>query len=180
MAERKWDYKYSMDICPVSLSMNSLRVELVYSFWNFIVYNQFSCSVMSNSLLPHGLQHARLSCPSPAPGASSNSCPSSWWCHPTISSSVIPFSSCIQSFPGSLCIRWPKYWRFSFSISPSSEYSGLIFLEDWLIWSPCCPRDSQESSSTKQFKSINSSAPSLLYGPTLTSIHDYWKSHSFD
>ena len=85
MAERKWDYKYSMDICPLSLSMNSLRVELFYSFWNFIVYNQFSCSVMSDSLRPHGLQHARLPCPSPAPGACSNSCPSSWWCHPTIS-----------------------------------------------------------------------------------------------
>ena len=168
MAERKWDYKYSMDICPVSLSMNSLRVELFYSFWNFIVYNQFSCSVMSDSVRPHGLQHARLPCPSPAPGACSDLCPSSWWCHPTISSSVIPFSSCLQSFPASPCI------------SPSNEYSGLIFLEDWLIWSPCCPRNSQESSSTKRFKSINSSAPSLLYGPTFTSIHDYWKSHSFD
>ena len=99
MAERKWDYKYSMDICPVSLSMNSLRVELFYSFWNFIVYNQFSCSVMSDSVRPHGLQHARLPCPSPAPGACSDLCPSSWWCHPTISSSVIPFSSCLQSFP---------------------------------------------------------------------------------
>ena len=62
---------------------------------------QFSCSVMSDSLLPHGLQHARLSCPSPTPKFCSNSCPSSWWCHPTISSSVVPFSSCLQSFPAS-------------------------------------------------------------------------------
>ena len=60
---------------------------------------QFSYSVMSNSMLPHGLQHARFPCPSPTPGACSNSCPSSWWCHPTIYSSVIPFSSCLQSFP---------------------------------------------------------------------------------
>ena len=60
---------------------------------------QFSCSVMSNSLRPHGLQHARLPCPSPTPGAYSNSCPLSRWCHPTISSSVIPFSSWPQSFP---------------------------------------------------------------------------------
>ena len=62
---------------------------------------QFSCSVMSNCLRPHGLQHARLPCPSTTPGACSNSCPSCWWCHPTISSSVIPFSSCPQSLPAS-------------------------------------------------------------------------------
>ena len=62
---------------------------------------QFSCSVVSNSLPPHGLQHTWLPCPSPTPGAYSNSCPSSWWCHPTILSSVIPFSSCLQSFPSS-------------------------------------------------------------------------------
>ena len=62
---------------------------------------QFRCSVMSDSLPPHGLQHARLSCPSPTPGAYSNSCPLSRWCHPTISSSVVPFSSCLQSFPAS-------------------------------------------------------------------------------
>ena len=61
----------------------------------------FICSVMSNSLWTHGLQHARLPCPSPSPGACSNSCPSSWWCHPTISSSVIPSSSPLQSFPAS-------------------------------------------------------------------------------
>ena len=62
---------------------------------------QFSCSVMSNSLWPHGLQHTRPPCPSPTPGVYSNSCPSSWWCHPTISSSVVPFYSCLQSFPAS-------------------------------------------------------------------------------
>ena len=63
--------------------------------------SQSSCSVMSNSLWPHGLQHARLPCPSLTPGACSNLCPSSLWCHPTISSSVVPFSSCLQSFPAS-------------------------------------------------------------------------------
>ena len=62
---------------------------------------QFSCSVVSDSLWSHGLQHARLPCPSPTPGACSNSCPLSWWCHPTISSSVVPFSSCLQPFPAS-------------------------------------------------------------------------------
>ena len=103
---------------------------------------QFSCSVVSDSLRPHGLQHARLPCPSPSPGACSNSCPLSWWCHPTISSSAAPFYSCSQSFPASgrvfsreLAVRiwWPKYWSFSFNISPSNEYSGLVsFRMDWL------------------------------------------------
>ena len=90
---------------------------------------------------PHGLQHTRLPCPSPTPRACSNSRPSHWWCHPTISSSAAPFSSSLQSFPATgsfpiesvLWIRWPKYWSFSFSISPSNEYSGLIsFKIDWL------------------------------------------------
>ena len=93
-------------------------------------------SVVSDSLWPHGLQQGSPPCPSPTPGA--NSCPLSQWCHPTISSFVVPFSSYLQSFPapGSfqiksvLHIRWPKYW--SFSISPSSEYSVLIsFTVDW-------------------------------------------------
>ena len=99
--------------------------------FKLIIY-QFSHSVMSDSLQPHELQHARP-CPSSTPRAFSNSCPSSQWCHPTISSSVVPFSFHLQSFPVSgsfpmsvLCIRWPKYWSFSFSISPSNEYSGLI------------------------------------------------------
>ena len=92
---------------------------------------------MSDSLWPHGLQHARPPCLSPTPGVYSNSCPLSWWCHPTNSSSVVPFSSHLQSFPASgsflmslffLHIRWPKYWSFSFSVSPSNEYSGLIYL----------------------------------------------------
>ena len=78
------------------------------------------------------------------------------------------------------CIRWPKYWSFNFSISPFNEYSGLISFRIDLFWSPCSPSDSQESSPTPQFKSINSSALSLLHGPTLTSIHDHWKNHSFD
>ena len=93
---------------------------------------------MSDSLEPHGLQHARPPCPSPTPGVYSNSCPLRWWCHPTISSSVIPFSSRLPSImvcssESVLHIRWPKYWSLSFSISPSNEYLGLIsFSMDWL------------------------------------------------
>ena len=94
----------------------------------------FSCSVLYDFLWPHGLQHIRLPCPR----ACSNSCPLSEWCLPTILSSVV--SSCLQSFSASrsflkirLCIRWPKHWSFSFSISPSNECSGLIsFRTDWL------------------------------------------------
>ena len=102
---------------------------------------QFSRSVVFNSLQPHGLQHARPPCLSPTPRVYSNSCPLHRWCHPTFSSSVVPFSSCPQSFPASGSfssesvprIRWPKYWSFHFSISPSREYLGLIsFRMDWL------------------------------------------------
>ena len=82
-----------------------------------------------------------------------------------------------SSFPMS---RWPKYWSFSFSISPSNEYSGLISFRIGLVGSPCSPRDSQESSPTPQFKSINSLALSFLYSLSLTYIHDHWKNHSFD
>ena len=93
---------------------------------------QFSHSVISNSSQPHGPQHARPPCPSPTPWVYSNSSPLSRWCHLTISSSVIPFSSHLQSFPASgsfqMCqlIRWPKYWSFSFNISPTNEHPGLI------------------------------------------------------
>ena len=95
---------------------------------------------MSNSLPPHGLQYSRPPCPLPTPGVYPNSCPLSQWCHPAISSSVVPFSSCLQ-FPSirvfsnesALGIRWSKYCSFSFNISPSKEHSGLIFFRmDWL------------------------------------------------
>ena len=102
---------------------------------------KFSHSVVSDSLQSHGLQHTRIPCPSPTPRACLNSCPSNRWCHSTISSSVISFSSCLQSSPalGSLQMSQffpsggPKYWSYSFSISPSNEHSGLIsFRMDWL------------------------------------------------
>ena len=92
---------------------------------------------MSNLLRPHESQHDRTPCPSPTPGVHSDSRPSSQWCHPAISSSVSPFS-CSQSFrvfsnESALRMRWPKYWSFSFNISPSNEHPGLIsFRMDWL------------------------------------------------
>ena len=99
-------------------------------------FSQFSCSVASNSLWPHGLQHARLPSPSLSPSACSNSRALSWWCHPTISFIVLyclllllpSISPSTRVFSNELVlhIRWPKNWSFSFSISPSSEYTGLI------------------------------------------------------
>ena len=108
---------------------------LYHHYWG----KYFSCSVVSDSLQPHGLQHARLPCLSPTYRVCSSSCPYSQWCHPTISSSVVPFFFHLQSFPASgsfqmsqFSIRWPQYWSFSFSISLSNEYSGLIsFRIDW-------------------------------------------------
>ena len=134
--------------------INFICINFKIYFWLFIIILirflavtlfLFSPSVMSNSLWPHGLQHTRLPCPSTSPGASSNSSPLSQWYHPMISSSVIPFSSCpflllpsifpsIRVFSNELAlhIRWPKYWSFNFGITPSSEYSGLIFFRtDW-------------------------------------------------
>ena len=101
---------------------------------------QFSHSVMFDSLWPHWLQHTRFPCPSPTPGACSNSCPLSRWCHPIISSSVVPFSSSFRSFPASGGFPVSQFFASggqsigvsAFSISPSNEYSGLIsFRTDW-------------------------------------------------
>ena len=141
----------------------------------------FSCSVVSNSLQPYGL-YARFPCSSPSPRVCSNSCPLSQWCHPIISSSVDPFSSHLQSFPGSFLVNWLFASGFqsigaSASVLPTNIHgwfhlglTGLIFL---------LSRDSQESSLEPRFKSINSSMLSLLYGPVLTYIHSYWKHYSF-
>ena len=127
---------------------------------------------MSSSLRPHRLQHARLPCLSLSPGICSNSCPMSQWCHPTTLSSATPFSSCPQSFPASGSFPM-KVSEFQLQHQSFQWVFRVGFLKDWLVWSPCSPRDSKESSPV-QFKSISSLALSLLYGPTLTSICDYW------
>ena len=108
-----------------------------YAYWfkTFFSSVQFSRSVVSDSWQHHESQHARPPYPSPSPGVHSNSCPSSQWFHPALSSSVVPISSCPQPFPASesFPMRWPKYWSFSFSIIPSKEIPGLIsFRMDWL------------------------------------------------
>ena len=141
------EFQIRKQLCSIILMPSCLvlrnswvqRVLCVYIFPPPSV--QFSLSVVSDSLRPHEPQHARPPCPSPTPGVHPNPCSLSRWCHPTIYSSAISFSSCLQSFPASgffsnkstLRMRWPKYWSLSFSIIPSKEHPGLISLRmDWL------------------------------------------------
>ena len=148
---------------------------------------QFSRSVMSDSLRPYESQHARSPCPSPAHGVYSNSCPSSRWCHPTISSSVIPFSSCPQSLPASGSFPTSQLFTWggqtirvsaSASVLPmnTQDWSPL----GWIGWISLQSKGLSRVSPTPQFKSINFSALSFLHSPTLTSIHDHWNNHSLD
>ena len=149
---------------------------------------QFSRSVMSDSLRPHGLQHARPPCLIPSPGVCSNSCPLSRWCHPTISSSVIPLSSRLQSFPASG--SFPMSWFFASggqSIRVSASASVLpVRIQCWFslgltgLISMQSKGLSRVLSSTTIQKHQFFGLLSLLYGPTCTSIHNYWKNHSFD
>ena len=135
---------FTFSSLPISLvffmfiteALNICYISLV----KLILFQFSSVAQLCLTLVTHGLQHSGPPCPSPTLGPCANSCPLSWWHHPTISSSVIPFSSCLQSFPESgsypmswlFCIRWPKYWSFNFNISSSNEYSGLIsFRIDW-------------------------------------------------
>ena len=151
---------------------------------------QFSHSVVSDSLWPHGLQHARAPCPSPTPGAHSNSCLSRWWCHPTISSSTVPFSSCLQSFPASGSFQMSQLFSLggqSIWASASTSVLLMIFPINIQGWFPLgltglslLSWNSQEPSPIPQFKIINSSALRILYSPALTSIHEYWENYSFD
>ena len=142
---------------------------------------------MSDSLWPHGLQHARPSCPSPTLGVYSNSCPLSQWCHPIISSSVGPFASCLQSFPatGSFLVS-QLFASGGQSIGVSVLASVLpMNIQDWFPlgwtgWFPLQSKGLSRVSPKPLFKNIDSSELSFLYSPTLTSIHDYWKNHSFD
>ena len=147
------------------------------------------CSVTQSclTLQSHGLQHARLLCPSLSPGVCSNSCPLSWWCHPTVSFSATLFF-CAQSFPALRSFPLSRLFiSGDRSIGASASASTLpvniqgCFSLGLLVCSPCSPKDSQESSPEPQFIwSINSSVLSLLYGSTRTCVSDYWKNCSFD
>ena len=163
----------------MNLCVTSQRSETNLIFQKFGIW--FSSVAQScPTLRSRESQHARPPCPSPTPGVHSDSHPSSPWCHPAISSSVVPFSFItVFSNESTLRMRWPKYWNFSFTISPSNEHPGLIsFRMDWLDLLAVQGTHLQESSPAPQFKSINSSALSFPHSPTLTFIHDRWKNHS--
>ena len=138
--------------------------------------SQFSNSVVSDSLRPHGLQHTRPPCPSPTPGVHSDSCPLSQWCHPTISSSVVPFSFCLQSFPASGSFQMSQLFASGGQSTGVSASTSVLpmniqywFPLGWTSWISLSPRVSQESSPIPQFKSINSSVLSFL----LLSTHNF-------
>ena len=152
--------------------------------YNWVTLLWFSCSGMYNSLQPHGRQHTRLPCLSPSPGACSNSCPSSRWCHPTVLSSVIPFS-CLQSFPATGSFLMSRLFASGGQIIGASASVPPMNIQGWIPLELTALISLQSKwlsrvFSKSQFKSINSLVLSLLYCPPLTSIHDYWKNHSFD
>ena len=171
----------------MSLLFNMLSM-LVTTFHHYMLQFssvQFSCSVMSDSLWPHEPQHTRPPCPSPTPGVYPNSCPSSWWCCPAISSSVVPFSSCPQSLAASesFPMSQPFTWGGQ-SIGVSASISLLpMNTQDWspLAWTGWISVQSKGLSRVfSSSKSLNSLALSFLHSITLTSIHDHWKNHSLD
>ena len=156
--------------------------------WNiFYVSVRFSHSVVSNSLWPHGLQHARLPCPSPIPRAYSNSCPSSRWCHPTISSSVIPFSSHLQSFPASGSFLISHLFKSGGQSVGASALASVLpkNIQNWLPlgltgWISLQPKGLSRVFSNTTVQKHQFLALTFLNDPTLTSIHDYWKNDRFD
>ena len=149
---------------------------------------QFSSVAQScPTLRPHESQHARPPCPSQTPGVYSNSCPSSRWCHPAISSSVVPFSSCPQSLPASGSFPTSQLFKWGGQSTGVSASASVLPMntQDWspLRWTGWISLQSKGLSrvfSNTIFKSINFSVLSFLHSPTLTSIHDNWKNHSLD
>ena len=136
---------------------------------------------MSDSSRPHGLQHSRPSCPSPTARLYSNTCPLSWGCHPNIPSSVVPFSSCLQSFPASGSLQMSQLFiSGSQSIGVSASTSVLTmntqgwFPLGWTGWISLQSKGLSRVFSNTTVQNINSSVLSFLYSPTLTAIHDYW------
>ena len=157
-------------------------------WWDILqtVSVQFSRSVMSNSLRPHESQHARPPCPSPTPGLYSNSCPSSRWCHPAISSTVVPFSSCPHPLPasGSFPVSQLFAWVVQ-SIGVSASASVLpMSTQNWsaLGWTGWISLQSKGLKSLLQHQGSKASIlrRSAFFTVQLTSIHDHWKNHSLD
>ena len=172
----------------IILKIKKIRIHLSVQEINSKLLTMYSVKFSSvtqscPTLRPHEPQHAWPTCPSPTPGVHPNPCPLSQWCHPTISSSLSPSPPAPNPSWHQGLFQWVSSSHqvakvLEFQLQHESFQSTL--LQNGLVGSPCSPRDSQESSPTPQFRSINSSVHRLLYVPTLTSIHDYWKNHSFD
>ena len=148
--------------CSWCVDLNHWTAREVPTIWCQSV--QFSCSVVSNSLQPHGLQHSRLPCPSPTPKACSNSCPLIWWCHPTISSFVVPLSSCFQSFPASGSFPMSQFFQSggqSIGASPSAPVLPMN-IQDWL------------PSGLIGWISLQSKGPSRVFSNTTVQKHQFF------
>ena len=179
-----WCFVYFLSL-DVSLSLASGIVPIpTFSVFSSV---QFSRSVVSSSLWPHESQHARPPCPSPTPGVHSDSHPSSQWCHPAISSSVVPFSSCPQSLPASESLPMSQLFAWggqstgvsalaSFPPKKSQGWSP----SEWTGWISLQSKGLSRVFSNTTVQKHQSSALSLLHSPTLTSIHDHRKNHSLD
>ena len=169
-------------ICYEALPKTQLRVLLIC----FIIHMKIVVVVQLLSHVytfwPHGLKHARLLWPPLSPSLLKYmSIESVMLLNPVLFLTSIFPSIGVFSNESALPIKWPKYWSFLQLRHQSFQWIFMVdFLYNWLIWSPCSPRNSQESSPTPQFKSINSSVLSFLHSPALTSIHDHWKNHSLD
>ena len=180
-----WEWNNTINTPLISMDISSRQRIKATDTLNDTV--QFSHSVVSDSLRPHESQHSRPPCPSSTSRVHSNSCPLRWWCHPTISSSIVPFSSGLQSLPASESFPMSQFFTWGSRSTGVSALASVLPMNTqdwsplgWLVRPACSPRDSQESSPTPQFKGINSSVLSFLHSPTLTSIHDHWKNHGFD
>ena len=167
-----------------------VNLELQYCNHFNLIFSlvQFSCSVVSDSLWPHGIQHIRPPCPSSNPRVYSNSCPLSQWFLPTISSSVIPFSSHLQSFPSSGSFQMSQFFASGGQINGVSASVLPMNIQDWFPlgrtgWISLQSKGlSRTFSNTtvQKYQFFGTQFFFFFYGPTLTSIHDYWKNHSFD
>ena len=181
-----WWHAAGLGAQSVALHAWDLLREVTIIFIQFSSV-QFIRSVVSDSMRPHELQQARPPCPSPTTGVYPNSCPLSRWCHLTFSSSVVPFSSCLQSFATSGSFQMIQLFTSGGqNIGVSASTSILpMNTQDWfpLGWTGWISLQSKGLSrvfSNTTVQSINSLVLSFLYRPTLTSIHDYWKNHSLD
>ena len=164
-----------------------LALQLFVYYFISLSSDQFSCSVVSDSVWPHGLQHTRPPCPSPTARVYSNSYPLSQWCHQTISSSVVPFSSCPQSFPASGSFQMSQLFSLGGqSIGVSASTSVLpMNIQDWFPsrltdWISLQSKGLSRVFSNTTVQKDQFFDAQLSYSPTLTSIHDYWKNHSLD